>query len=189
MADVTSSTSTTAAIPDAIRKLMQPSTTADTGPQNDLGKDDFLKLMLTELKYQDPMNAKNDKDFIAQLAQFSSLEQTTKLADNLGATVQFQQLSQVSGLVGMPVEVNDFVNGKYRVGIIEEARMVDGKVKVKLSGNDTLYDPAEIRSVIHPGAVVPADGSGSTTAAASATAGTSGTAADNSTVQAAVSGQ
>jgi flagellar basal-body rod modification protein FlgD len=180
MAGTTSSVTDSSQIPEAIRKLMQPATSSE-GPKNDLGKDDFLKLMLTELKYQDPMNTKNDKDFIAQLAQFSSLEQTTKLADNMGATMQFQQLSQVSGLVGMPVEVNDFVNGKYRIGLIEEARMVDGKVKVKLTGNDTMYDPTEIRSVIHPGKVEPA---GNTT-----NSGTSGTAADNSTVQTAVSGQ
>jgi flagellar basal-body rod modification protein FlgD len=188
MADVTSSTSTTAGIPDAIRKLMQ-APTAPEGPKNELGKDDFLKLMLTELKFQDPMNAKNDKEFIAQLAQFSSLEQTTKLADNLGANMQFQQLSQVSGLVGMPVEVNDFVGGKYRIGIVEEARMVDGKVKIKLTGNDTMYDPTEIRSVIHPGKVEPAGTTTQTAAASNASTTTGGTAADNTTVQSTVTGQ
>jgi flagellar basal-body rod modification protein FlgD len=172
MAGTTTSVADNSALPEAIRKLMKTETKSE-GPKNALGKDDFLKLMLTELKFQDPLNMKEDKEFIAQLAQFSSLEQTTKLADNLGATMQFQQLSQVSGLVGMPVEVNDFVNGKYKVGIVEEARLIDGKTKIKIG--ETMYDPSEIRSVLHPGAVTPAS------PAAAATA--------NTAVQTAVSGQ
>jgi len=131
-------------IPDAIKKLMQPTTT-DAGPQNNLGKDDFLKLMLTELKYQDPMNAKDDKQFIAQLAQFSSLEQTTKLADNMGANLQFQQLSETSSLAGKTVEVNDFQNGHNVVGTVDEVRLIDGKTKLVINGKQ--YDPTDILSV------------------------------------------
>jgi flagellar basal-body rod modification protein FlgD len=180
MAGTTTSIADNSALPEAIRNLMKTETKSE-GPKNALGKDDFLKLMLTELKFQDPLNMKEDKEFIAQLAQFSSLEQTTKLADNIGASMQFQQLSQVSGLVGMPVEVNDFVNGKYKVGIVEEARLIDGKTKVKI-GN-TMYDPSEIRSVLHPGALTSAP-------PAAGTSNNSGNATANSTpVQSAVSGQ
>lgn len=132
-------------VPDSISQLMLGYGQKPEGPKNELGKDDFLKLLLTELKYQDPTNAKGDKEFIAQLAQFSALEQTTKLADNLGANVAFTQLTQASALVGKAVEMNDFQNGRNVVGIVEEVRMIDGKPKIYVKGK--LYEISEILGV------------------------------------------
>jgi flagellar basal-body rod modification protein FlgD len=52
-----------------------------------LGKDAFLKLLVTQLQHQDPTKPQDDAQFIAQLAQFSSLEQLTEIAKGVETLV------------------------------------------------------------------------------------------------------
>src|SRR6185312_2828954 len=71
--------------------------------KNVLGKDDFLKLMVAQMKNQDPMNPADDKDNIAQMAQFSSLEQITNLASATQELATRMTLTQNVGLLGHDV--------------------------------------------------------------------------------------
>ncbi|HYK74786.1 MAG TPA: flagellar hook assembly protein FlgD [Pseudoneobacillus sp.] len=56
-----------------------------------LGKDDFLKILMTQLQNQDPLNPMQDKDFIAQMATFSSLEQMTNMGKSIDQFVELQK--------------------------------------------------------------------------------------------------
>ncbi len=71
----------------------QTTSTGSSATSQEIGKSEFLKLLVTQLQNQDPMNPVKNEDFIAQLATFSSLEQlisinqaVTKLADNSQGT-------------------------------------------------------------------------------------------------------
>ncbi|WP_352419603.1 flagellar hook capping FlgD N-terminal domain-containing protein [Proteiniborus sp.] len=59
---------------------------ANTNSNGMLGKDAFLKLLITQLRNQDPLNPMEDKEFIAQMAQFSTLEQMQELNKNVRAS-------------------------------------------------------------------------------------------------------
>ncbi len=79
---------------------------SDALQQNSLGKDDFLQLLVTQLQNQDPLQPMENTEFVAQLAQFSSLEQLSNMNDQLSG-VQLGQLSlsnmQAASLVGQEV--------------------------------------------------------------------------------------
>jgi len=63
---------------------MDPATTNTTKPRTDgLGRDAFLQLLVTQMSHQNPLQPQEDGAFIAQLAQFSSLEQLTNIDDTL----------------------------------------------------------------------------------------------------------
>jgi flagellar basal-body rod modification protein FlgD len=81
----------------------------DISTQGILGKDDFLKLFTTQLRYQDPLNPMDSTEFTSQLAQFSSLEQLTNINEQMSNLVLFQNSLQntlTTNLIGRKVKVD-----------------------------------------------------------------------------------
>ena len=78
-----------------------------------LGKDDFLKLLVTQLTHQDPTKPQTDQEFIAQMAQFSSLEQMQNVSKNLSKLSERQS----ANLVGKFIIGKDFVTGQEVTGV------------------------------------------------------------------------
>ena len=72
------------------------STSALTNATNDLGKDAFLKLLIAELSNQDPLNPMEDREFISQMATFSSLEQMQNMNKTLEAMSEANKFSAVN---------------------------------------------------------------------------------------------
>ena len=70
-----------------------------------LGLEDFLKILLTQLNYQDPLKPMDNQQFMAQMAQFTSLEQTQRLNDKIDQLITNQAALQSVGLIGRAVDV------------------------------------------------------------------------------------
>src|ERR687893_2657311 len=131
-------------------------TTTDAGGTKKLGdQDTFLKLLVAQLKYQDPSNPADSTQFLAQTAQFTQVEKLGEIAEMLAA----QQLIGASALVGRTVTYQD-ANGLSHTGVVtktklngdSEPTLVVGNTDVQLSkvtevqqtatGPATTTDPA-----------------------------------------------
>ena len=97
--------------------------------EDELGKDAFLQLLVLQLRNQDPLNPQDNQEMLAQLAQFSSLEQMNNLNDRFDVlTGNIDQLNFINatGLLGHRVSGLD-LNGVPREGIVEGVHL-DGSV-------------------------------------------------------------
>lgn len=112
-------------------------------PVKTLGQDQFLELLVTKLKSQDPLNPEKDTDFLAQMAQFTSLEQAKGMQEQLSGLRSEQAISQSNGLIGRSVELES--NGKSVSGVVSAVRIVEGVPNIEVNGQ--LYDLSAVRTV------------------------------------------
>lgn len=129
MADITGVSSTQ-------NTQYQQETQRDTLEANDgLGQDAFFELLITQLQNQDPLNPMEDRDFIAQMAEFSSLEKTEKLYTLLEDKLSSNQVIQNSNLIGKEITAN--VEGVQLEGVVDAVKSSDDKVLAVLdSGSE-----------------------------------------------------
>lgn len=71
-----------------------------------VSQEDFIRLFLTQLNFQDPLEPVDNREFLAQLAQFTSVEQLRTLGENIDALLGVQASGQALGLLGRSVEVS-----------------------------------------------------------------------------------
>jgi flagellar basal-body rod modification protein FlgD len=81
------------------------SSAASTTQAKPMGMEDFLKILLTQLTYQDPLKPMDNQEFMAQMAQFTSLEQTQQLNEKMSTLITNQSALQSVGLIGRTVDI------------------------------------------------------------------------------------
>ena len=89
---------------------------------NELGKDAFLQLLLMQLRNQDPLNPMNDREFITQMAQLSSLEATQGLNSQVDMLILAQMQTQALQMVNHNIEYLD-ENGQTQTGTVTGVRL------------------------------------------------------------------
>ncbi|MFJ7730434.1 flagellar hook assembly protein FlgD [Lysinibacillus sp. NPDC097231] len=157
MADTTTNT-TYSTITDDLYYSNYQKPTKQTG-NSELGKDAFLQLLITQLQHQDPTNPMDDREFISQMAQFSSLEQMqnmTKAMESLLASQQQTQMMSYSSFIGKEVkwhevtdekdEKGDFVINE-GTGVIESLKFVDDSVVFTLADGKEIT-PGNISGIL-----------------------------------------
>ena len=108
-----------------------------------LDRDDFLKLLITQLQHQDPSQPMQDKEFIAQMAQFSSLEQITNMSQGFSKLSGLLASSEAAGFLGKTVEVQD--GGKSITGLVTEVVRGDHPL---VGINGKYYDLEQVQKIV-----------------------------------------
>lgn len=131
-----------ASVSDGTLNTNRTAATSSLTGNSSLGKDAFLQLLVTQMKYQDPLNPNTDTQFVAQLAQFSQLEQL----QNLNSTyTQSQAFSMIGKYViietkdsnGNPIEVD---------GKVDFVTKYNNETFLSVGGN--LYSLSDVQSIL-----------------------------------------
>jgi len=127
-------------------------------PTQQLGKDSFMALLVAQLKNQDPLEPTANDEFVAQLAQFSSLEQMEQVNKNLVGLAVLQQgneligqITSASGLIGQQVRFTNPETGETGEGIVESVKLEDDVAMLRVDGRSVpLYALVEVLGTPSP---------------------------------------
>ena len=119
-----------------VMEMLNATLPSDSGlPSDKVDKMTFLKLLVTQLKYQDPTDPMRSEQFLGQVAQFNQLEQQINLNDSFDNFLGFQALTQASLLIGKEIQAISTSSGGANLveGVVEEVILLSGMPILKLS--------------------------------------------------------
>ncbi|MDI3341744.1 MAG: flagellar hook capping FlgD N-terminal domain-containing protein [Sphaerobacter sp.] len=123
-------------VTDSTARAATTATAAATGasPTDQLGKQEFLQLLIAQLRNQDPLRPMEDTEFIAQLAQLNTLEQMQQMNATLGVMVEMSLLTQAASLIGKQITAKDPVTGEVTTGVVHDISVNQGEPVLNVGG-------------------------------------------------------
>lgn len=109
---------------------------ADSQITSQVGQDQFLKLMVAQLKSQDPLEPIKDQEFLGQLAQFSTLSGIEKLNASFADMLSLQQITQGANLMGQQI-VYKTSDNQTAQGAVQGFAVNEGRIELQV-GNDAV---------------------------------------------------
>jgi flagellar basal-body rod modification protein FlgD len=106
---------------------------AERVPIQTMGQNDFLKLLATQMSSQDPLKPMTDTSFVAQMVQFSMMEQNQGMQKDLAKLSSDQQLGQANGLLGKTVSFQSD-SGTLSSGVVSAIKIEDGIPELIVDG-------------------------------------------------------
>jgi flagellar basal-body rod modification protein FlgD len=113
--------------------------------KSELGEADFLKILITQLKTQDPTKPMDDKQFIGQMTQFTSLKQMNRLTENMVKFTEGFTFTKAVALVNKEISWIDTL-GALQTGTVDSIKVKAGQTYLNVGGNQvTMEQVTEVR--------------------------------------------
>ena len=112
----------------------QQAQAASAGALDGLGQDAFLKLLVAQLRNQDPLSPVKDNEFMLQMAQFRIIEQLDKLNQTMAYQAGVHSLVQASSLIGKEVTALTGDDGTQVTGSVSKVELRDGEIVLTVNG-------------------------------------------------------
>ena len=122
----------------------------DTGFNSQIGQQEFLQLLTTQLRYQDPMAPMEQQEFLTQLSQFSMLSGVEQLNGSFANMLQLQQLTNGASLVGKEVQYIAGEDGETATVVVEGVLVNDGQLYLNI--NELAVPLASVLQIKNPSA-------------------------------------
>jgi flagellar basal-body rod modification protein FlgD len=110
-------------------------TTEATNPGATLGQNDFLMLLVAQLKYQDPMQPSDSGQFMGEMAQFSTVQGVTSMGSTLAAMSHSSDVSQAIAMIGKSISYTA-PDGSTAGGVVSSVSSADGGVTLHVPAGD-----------------------------------------------------
>jgi len=107
-----------------------------TGQQSPMGKDAFLKLLVTQLQHQDPTRPMEDREFISQMAQFSSLEQMSNMNTEMKSMATRSAASEAYSMLGKRIEAYDELSERTITGTVSSVIRKKDEILLKVGRDE-----------------------------------------------------
>jgi flagellar basal-body rod modification protein FlgD len=111
--------------------------TGNTRSKYNLKTEDFIRMMITQLQNQDPMEPAKNEQLLAQMSQIAQLESSTQLSDSIGNVVLQNSITSAGAMIGKLVTGKD-PRGEDISGIVTSVQVKDNKVSLELDSGKSL---------------------------------------------------
>ncbi|HKQ14199.1 MAG TPA: flagellar hook capping FlgD N-terminal domain-containing protein [Steroidobacteraceae bacterium] len=112
-----------------------------------IAQEDFLRILLAQLRFQDPLKPVDNQQFVAQLAQFSALEINRQQSEKIDRLLSMQAADQAVGLIGKQVEVRNAQGGS-SVGTVAAISFRSGEPQLTLTSNGTTLVDVSLADIL-----------------------------------------
>jgi flagellar basal-body rod modification protein FlgD len=130
---------------DAIGALSDP---AGEVPRNaGIAQEDFLRILLAQLRFQDPLKPVDNQQFVAQLAQFSALEISRQQSEKIDQLLVMQSSDQAVNLIGKSIELRTAQGGS-TVGTVAAVSFRTGEPRLTVTSSGSTFTDIRLADVV-----------------------------------------